>query len=227
MKLNEMKILHVDDELEIRKMMKVILEDDVKEFYSAKNGEEGYQLYQKYQPNIILLDISMPHVDGIQFARKIREHDLSVKIIMITAHSDLEKVLLATELKLTKYLIKPFFTEQLFGALNLAIEEMRNFTVTCNKNLQLKDSFSWNYQTNLLYKGNEEISLTPKERKILEVLFINLNTIVSYDTLLMKIWDDYADNHIDSLKTMMKNIRKKLPKNTIQNIYATGFKINI
>ncbi|MGB3750975.1 MAG: response regulator transcription factor [Arcobacteraceae bacterium] len=221
------KILHIDDEPEIRKMMRLILEDEVKEFYSAKNAQEAYDIYKEKKPDIILLDISMPYDSGIDFAKKVRKNDHSVKIIIITAHSDTEKLLLVTDLKLTKYIIKPFLAEQLFGALDQALKEIQDFTITNNKIIELQDSFTWNLKTKMLHHNHEVIKLTPKERKILEVLFTNLNTIVSYNTLLLKIWDDYADNHIDSLKTMMKNIRKKLPKNTIQNIYATGFKINI
>jgi len=227
MDLSAIKILHIDDEPEICEMMKMILEDEVKHFYSAKNILDAYEIYKEHKPDIILLDISMPYDSGIEFARKIRGNDHSVKIIIITAHSDTEKLLLVSDLKLTKYIIKPFFTEQLFGALNQALQEIRNFTVTNNKIIELQDSFSWNLDTKMLHNNNEVIKLTPKERKILEILFTNLNNIVVYDTLLMKIWNDYEDNHLDTLKTMMKNIRKKLPKNTIQNIYATGFKINI
>lgn len=227
MNLNAIKILHIDDEPEICQMMKMILEDEVKEFYSAKNTQDGYDIYKKHTPEIILLDISMPYGDGIEFAKKVRKNDHSTKIIIITAHSDAEKLLQVSDLRLSKYLIKPFFNEDLFGALKQALEEIQDFTVINNKIIKLQDSFTWNLKTNILQNNHEVIKLTPKERKILEILFTNLNTIVSYNTLLLKIWDDYEDNHIDSLKTMMKNIRKKLPKNTIQNIYATGFKINI
>ena len=133
-----------------------------------------------------------------------------------------------SDLRLTKYLIKPFFNEDLFGALNQALEEMQNFRVVSNKIIQLKDSFVWNLTTQMLYDDhNQVIKLTPKERKILGILFTNINNTITYDALLVEVWNDIENNHLDTLKTMMKNIRKKLPKNTIQNIYATGFKINI
>ena len=225
MKLNQIKLLHVDDEKEIREMMKCILGDDVKEFYSAKNGIEAYEVYQNKKPDVILLDINMPNCNGIEFAQKLRDNDHSTRIIMTTACSDVEKLLLSTELKLTKYLVKPFSTEDLFGALELAMQEIQNFSIIPNKIIHLKDKYLWNCRTQTLFNGSIEINLTPKEREILRILFSNLNNTISYDTLLMEVWDDFENCSIDTLKTMMKNIRKKLPENTIQNVYGTGFKI--
>jgi len=227
MNLNTIKILHIDDEPEICEMMKMILEDEVKKFYSAKNTKDGYKIYKEHKPDIILLDISIPDDNGIEFAKKLRKVDHSVKIIIITAHSDTEKLLLVSDLKLTKYLIKPFFTEQLFGALNQAIEEIQNFTIINNKIISLKNSFIWNIDTQILYDNNKVVNLTPKETKILEILFSNINNVVFYETLIAEVWDDYEDNHINTLKTMMKNIRKKLPKDTIHNVYGIGFKTKL
>jgi DNA-binding response OmpR family regulator len=225
MKLSQIKILHADDEQEIRTMMKLILKDEVKEFYSAKNGIEAFEIYQTQKPDIVLLDINMPDCDGIKFAQKLRKSDHSTRIIMITAHSDVEKLLLSTELKLTKYLIKPFSSLDLFGALEVAVQEIQDFSVIPNKIIHLKDKYIWNCKAQTLFQGSLEINLTPKERSILYILFSNINNTISYDTLLTEVWDDFESCSINTLKTMMKNIRKKLPENTIHNIYGIGFKI--
>ncbi len=225
MKLNQIKVLHVDDEQEIREMMKCILKDEVTEFYSAKNGIEAFEIYQNKKPDIILLDINMPDCDGIEFAQKLRKNDHSTRIIMITAYSDIEKLLLSTELKLTKYLIKPFGTQDLFGALELALQEIQNFSVISNKIIYLKNNYIWNCRAKTLFNGSSEVNLTPKERDILYLLFSNINNTITYDTLLMEVWNDFENYSIDTLKTMMKNIRKKLPDDTIHNVYGIGFKI--
>lgn len=141
MNLSQVSILHVDDEPEIRMVMKSILSDDVKAFYSAKNSTEALELYKTKKPDIILLDINMPNCDGLELAKQIRENDHSTRIVMITAHSDLQRLLLATELKLTKYLIKPFQSDELFNALSLALQELQKFNISSKKILQLKENY--------------------------------------------------------------------------------------
>jgi len=80
MNLGAVKILHIDDEPEICQMMKMILEDEVKEFYSAKNTQDGYDIYKKYRPDIVLLDISMPYGDGVEFAKKLEKMTIRLKL---------------------------------------------------------------------------------------------------------------------------------------------------
>lgn len=225
MKLENIKLLYADDDKELRESMKNLLEDEVSELYIANNGEDAYTIYKEKQPDILLLDINMPLINGLEVVKKIRQTDHNTRIILLTAHSGVEYLLPATELKLTKYLIKPFIGDQLFDALEIAATELESFQVITCKDLKLEDDFSWNFQQQTLYCKNEEIKLTPKEKKILHILFSNLNIVITYDKLLMDVWNDYEQSNIDTLKTMIKNIRKKLPKNTIQNIYGTGFKV--
>lgn len=225
MKFKNKKILFADDEPEIREIMSSILSDIVDELYIAKDGNEAYAIYKSKKPDIMLLDINMPNCSGIEMAKKVRESDHATRIIIITAYSDTENLLSATELKLTKYIVKPLTTEKLLEALELATQEISNFQTTNKKNIYLKENFIWNNDKQILLSGNIEINLTPKERKILHILFSNINNTITYDTLLIEVWEDFENYSIDTLKTMMKNIRKKLPKETITNVYATGYKI--
>ncbi|MDD2698498.1 MAG: response regulator transcription factor [Arcobacteraceae bacterium] len=224
MTLENLSILYAEDEEVLRDAMKLIIADSVKEFYLAKNGEEAYDIYHEKKPDILLIDINMPFMTGIEVVRKIRETDHTIRVIMITAFSDVENLLNATELKLTKYLVKPFFGHDLFDALHLAANELSNFQVISKKQLILKEKFIWDFSELLLTKDLKEIKLTPKEKKILNVLFSNPNSTISYDNLLLEVWEDFESYSLDTLKTMVKNIRKKLPEDTIQNIYGMGYK---
>ena len=227
MKLKNIKILFADDEPVILELMSSILSDIVDELYIAKDGIEAYEIYKDVKPDILLLDINMPNCSGLEMAKKVRESDHATRIIIITAFSDTDNLLSATELKLTKYIVKPLTTKKLLEALELATQEINNFHTTNKKNIHLKDNIIWNNDTQQLLDNNLEVNLTPKERKILHILFSNINNTITYDTLLIDVWDDTEYYSIDTLKTMMKNIRKKLPKDTISNIYATGYKIII
>ena len=127
MTLKSFKVLYAEDEEVLREMMNTIIGEEVKELFLAKDGKEAYEIYKEKKPDILLIDINMPYMKGIELVQKIRENDCTVRIIMITACSDIENLLTATELKLTKYLVKPFFSTELFEALNLAVTELSNY----------------------------------------------------------------------------------------------------
>lgn len=225
MNLESLKLLYVEDEKDLQDAMQSILEDEVDEFILAKNGEEGFNLYKKHSPHIMLVDINLPKLNGLDLVKKIRAQDQNTRIIMLTAYSDIENLLAATELKLTKYLIKPFDGDELFEALDLAVSELNKYNIITKTHLDMKENFTWDYSQNLLYQNNDEIRLTPKEKKILDILFSNLNSVISYDTILMDVWEDFEQYSLDTLKTMMKNIRRKLPKDVIENVYGIGYKV--
>ena len=163
-------------------------------------------------------------MSGIDVVRKIREEDHKLRVIMITAFSDVDTLLQATELKLTKYLVKPFYAHDLFESIKIATNELAQFQVIPTTKLALREEYSWDLEEYLLLKDNKEIKLTPKEKKILQSLFSNPNRTLTYDTLISDVWENFEGYNIDTLKTMVKNIRKKLPENTIQNIYGIGYK---
>jgi DNA-binding response OmpR family regulator len=199
----------------------------VARFIVASDGEEAYRLYNEYKPDVIITDINMPKIPGLDLVRMIRKNDYDTKVIVLTAHSDVELLLKATELKLTKYLIKPFSMKDLYEALEMVVKEKNNFKVTTTNIIDIKSGFLWDFQEKILLHNNEEIHLTPKEKEILNILFLNINSTVTYEMLMDDVWDDSELYSIDTIKTMIKNLRKKLPKDTISNVYATGFKVKL
>ena len=123
------KLLYAEDENDLRDAMKSLLADEFKEFLCAKDGREAYEMYQIHKPKIVILDVNMPYLQGTEVAQKIRETDSSTRIIMITAFSEVETLANIPELKLTKYLCKPFSGRELLEALNLASLEIENSQV--------------------------------------------------------------------------------------------------
>lgn len=124
LKLKDIKLLYVEDEDAIVKVMQRLLEDNVQELYIAKDGLTALELYEKNKPDIILADINIPKLNGLDLISKIREKDEDVKVILLTAYSDKEFLEKAADLKLIKYLIKPIVGKELFEALNQAIEDI-------------------------------------------------------------------------------------------------------
>jgi DNA-binding response OmpR family regulator len=221
----EFDILYVEDEENIRENYVRFLKKYFKHIYEAADGEEAYNIYKDKKPKVMLVDINLPKLNGIDLVKKIRELDYTIKIIMLTANADVETLLEATELKLTKYLVKPVNREQLKGAMDLVMKELTSFEIKAKKIIILKDGYSWDVENIELKVDAKTIMLTNKEREILKLLFSNVNIVYTYDEIIEHIWG-YDSDKVDALKTIIKNLRKKLPKDTIKNIFGVGYKIN-
>jgi two-component system, OmpR family, response regulator VanR len=207
--------------------MKNLLEFEIKNITCVDDGLKAFSLYKKLKPDLLITNINLPSLNGIDLIKKIRENDNSIKIIILTQESNIETLLEVSDLKLTKYLIFPTYGENLYEALAKVVHEIQSYSVIEHNILYFKDNYSWNFQEKALYQDLEQIHLTPKEKDLLEYFFQNKGFIISYDQLINNLWDDNDYVSIDSVKTMIKTLRKKLPKNTIHNIYGTGFKLEL
>jgi two-component system, OmpR family, response regulator VanR len=134
-------ILFVEDEDTIRENYVSYLKNYFQEVYEARNAEEALVIYKSKTPDIMIVDIHLPKMNGIELVRRIREKDYSTKVIMLTAFTDTKLLLDATSLQLTKYLVKPINRQELKDTLRLAINEIKSFTVTPNKNIALNDEY--------------------------------------------------------------------------------------
>ena len=105
--LKSKTILYVEDEIQIQKSVSLYLENYFDAVFVADDGEAALESYRKYRPDVVLLDINLPKRDGLSVAREIRDEDGKTKIVMLTAHTEKEKLLAATELNLCRYLVKP------------------------------------------------------------------------------------------------------------------------
>lgn len=220
-KISDISILIAEDESLLLHSMTEYLELFFTHVYSAENGIDAYHIYQKKRPSIIIADINMPRLNGLALIQKIRKNDLETKIIIISAHSDKEKLMQAIELHLVKYLIKPIQSNKLKELLLLQVEELRKSRTI----LFLKEGYHWNLTHKKLFVENQEVELKPKEQKVLELLAQHTNTSVSFIEIYNYLYEDqpqkeYSSNAITSL---MKRLRQKLPKETLKSSYGIGY----
>jgi len=220
-------LLYVEDEREVRRNYVDYLERFFQNVYEAEDALQGMKLYKSKKPSILIIDINLPGKSGIDFLKEIRKTDHTTKAIMLTANSDVETLLHATELKLTKYLVKPVSRSDLREAIVLAEEEILNYSILSNKIIKMKDSFSWDNENKKLLYHNEERGLTKKETELLTLLFSNTKKIFSTSDIIFELWYDIEESKNDSLKTLIKTLRKKLPKGSIKNIFGVGYKLEI
>ena len=222
-KYKNIKILYVEDDEIARENGIEYLENFFEIIYEASDAIKALQLYEKYQPDIIITDIQMPKLNGLEFVKRIRQKDKKTQIIIITAFCDKDYLLKAIELGLVKYLVKPVkekeFEEALFLCVNSLQEDNSNIV-----KLDV-DSYFDTFNKNLVIK-NEIIKLRTKELIFLELLIKNKNRYVSYEEIENYVWSDLVMTK-DALKTLVKNLKTKIPKDLIMNLTNSGYKIDV
>ena len=218
-------ILFVEDEEAIRSNYVQFLKRYYRKVYEASDGEAALEIYKNTKPNILIIDINIPKINGLELLKIIRTNDHTTKAIVLTAHSDIALLVKATELKLTKYLVKPVTRGKLKEALVIAQNELKEFTIISNSFVQLTDNFSYNIEKEELLHDNLPVYLTKSEVKFMTLMFLSKDKIFGYDDIIYELWDDYDSSKLNSLKTLIKNLRKKLPKYTIKNVFGMGYKV--
>ena len=217
------KILYVEDDEIARENGIEYLENYFELIYDASDAIKALQLYEKYKPDIIITDIQMPKLNGLEFVKRIRQKDKKTQIIIITAFCDKDYLMKAIELQLVKYLVKPVREKEFEEALFLCINSLENDESNIVKldNHTYFDTFNKN-----LISNNEIVKLRVKELVFLELLIKNKNRYVSYEEIENYVWNDNVMTK-DAIKTLVKNIKTKIPKDLILNLTNSGYKIGI
>ncbi len=225
--LNSLTLLYIEDDKDIQEIYLNFLEELVDTVYCANDGEDGYNLYLSHKPDIILLDINMPKVDGLTLAKKIRQIDKDVKIIITTSYSEQDKLLQAIELYLVRYIIKPIELDVLQDAIDKAIDEIEKSKDNTKVFLLDKDVL-WDSKHQLLTKNNKEVKLTKNERRLLELLSTDKNKVFTFFEIFDYLSYDDFDKEYDAnqIRALVKLVRKKIPKNAIMNVYGEGYRFN-
>ncbi|MDQ1341211.1 MAG: hypothetical protein QG567_2369 [Campylobacterota bacterium] len=122
--LKNIKILYVEDDLSVRSALSAIIKRRVETLITAEDGEDGYKKYLEHLPDIIITDIKMPIMDGIEMSKKIREHSKNIPIIITTAFSDTEFLLEAINTGINRFVLKPVDSRKLFESLERAAKEI-------------------------------------------------------------------------------------------------------
>ena len=222
--LKNLNILYIEDEKNIRLNIKKTLELFCENVFDAENILNAKEILTKQRIDIIISDINLPDMSGIDFVKEIRIRDKTIPIILLSAYTDKEFLLEATKLKLVDYLTKPINFKDLNNALQKCVEEILDssrYIITFKNNIQ------YNVSHNCLIDDNkkEEIRLTNKELDLLNFLIKNNNRVCSADELKSVIWDDYLEATDSALKNLLNKVRKKIGKESIINISGVGYKL--
>jgi DNA-binding response OmpR family regulator len=161
----------------------------------------------------------MPKENGIEFIKKVRIEDSKTRVIIASAHTDLEYMLDAAQLHLIKYIIKPITEEKLMDALSTFVKSH-----TKNQLYTLDTNIIFDFNKSIIKDHNEELQLTKKENHFLKLL-LSKNRIITYEEIENKIWDDEFVMTQNAVRLFIKNLRKKLPSKMIKNVQGIGYKV--
>ena len=219
-KLNAFNVLYVEDEDGIRNNIEEILKHLFKEVSTAKNVSDAYKKYIQNKPDLIITDIKMGNETGLDLIKRIRQTDSKTRVIVTSAHTDLNYLLEATQLHLIKYIVKPITNDNLMEALESFIKSYDD-----NKIYNLNENWIFNSSKSIVSNGNEEFILTKKESIFLKLL-ITKNRVISYEELENAICDDDSIMTSNAMRLFVKNLRKKLPDNFLKNMQGIGYYYN-
>lgn len=227
--LKPITLLYIEDDQDIQAIYLDFIKTYVQTLHLANDGEEGYEAYLVYKPDIILLDINMPKLDGLSLAKKIRKHDKKVKIIITTSYAEQETLLQAIELYLVKYILKPINFDELKNALEKAIEEYREEEDDSKGEIfSLDPNTLWYKESEKLYSHNCEVRLTKNERRLLSLFSTNKDKVFTFFEIFNHIsYDNYEKEYdANQVRALVKLLRKKVPKESILNVYGEGYRFN-
>ena len=221
--LKNFTVLYVEDEEMVRKNAVEFLRRICKSVLEAKDGKEAIKIWSEEKPDIIITDINMPKLNGLDMAAYIRAQDKEVQIIVATAHSDTDYLLRAVELQLVKYIIKPITKEKLTRALEMSIELIEDKS---KFNIQLSSSCSYNAYEKTILNDDKEIKLTKNETLFLDLLAHHHSRVVNYEEIENAIWA-YEGMSQDAIRSLVRGLRKKIPEGAVENISGVGYKITL
>jgi DNA-binding response OmpR family regulator len=219
--LKEFKVLLVEDESNIAKLLKDAIGDYFFSFTLAKNGQEGLEKMKTIKPDIIITDIMMPKLDGLAMTEKIKQIDESIPVIVLSAFSEKEKLLNAIDIGITKYFIKPFDPDEVLEylvSLAIKLDKKRVFKLS-------EDLYFDRNKNNLFDKNDKIINLTKREKDFLYLLIKNHPNSVSVEKIKKTLWEKEEATD-ERLRTFIKRIRAKTSKTLIKNISGQGYLIS-
>ena len=222
------RILVVDDEPQIRRIMRVALTGAGYEVDDAKTGEEALGRMRDFRPDLVLLDINMPGMGGLAACRAIRS-EANVAIIMLTVHNTEAAKVEALDAGADDFVTKPFSTPELLARIRAAL---RRLPVTQSSPSRLRiGQLTIDFAARTVAQGSTSFHLTPKELDLLRHLTQHANEAVSHRELLQAVWGpDYGDQ-VDYLRVFIKSLRKKIEPNPDSPQYITtepwvGYRFN-
>src|SRR5690606_3385594 len=214
MTLANQRVLVVDDEAPIRRYLRAALGAQGLTVYESASGEEALQAVLSHRPDIIILDLGLPGINGIEVTRRLREWSQTPIIILSVREAEQDKIA-ALDAGADDYLTKPFGTGELLARMRVALRKQPS---AANEPVFQSGGLTVDFSRRLVMVNEKEIQLTPTEYDLLKVLVTHAGKVITHHQLLRQVWGDgYDDMHI--LRVNISNLRGKIEPDASRPTY--------
>ncbi len=222
------KILIVEDEESIRKFIKISLKREKFEVFEASSAEEGLQKTLQETPDVIILDIMLPGMNGFEFCEKLKKQNESIGVIILTARGqDVDKIMGLT-FGADDYMVKPFNPLELTARINSLLRRIKH-TNKEESNFINSREFKIDLYSKKIFKNDIELDLTPKEFLLMKMFIQNPSKALSRDELLNVVWGYEYMGDTKIVDVNIRRLRSKVEKNPsepqyIETVWGTGYR---
>ena len=218
--LKNLTVLLVENNSDSRKIIYDILIDNFEKVITAQNGDECLKKFKKYNPNMVITDVFMPIIDGLDMAKCIKEISKDTPIIILSTHCEKETLLKAIDVGIDKFLIKPIMP----GDFLETIENVAKNKIETTNIIKIGNGYSFNKIKRVLIREGVEISLTKKELAFVSLLIKRFGTLVLHDEIKSVVWVGESVTEA-AIRTFVKRVRDKVGSSFIKNVPGLGYKI--
>jgi len=214
--LKDKSALYVEDELDVLKNISTLLSGFFKHFYTASDGLQALEQFDRKHVDLILVDIELPKMNGIELIKQIRETNQDILVVIISAYTKTDYLLESVELGLTKYIVKPLTSKKIHTLLDVV-----NKHFSLNDMILLSPGIELDKHASVVRYDKEEYALSKKELDFLMIMASQ--RMVSYDEI-SSLWEDTVPTE-NAIRSYIKHLRKKLPAGVLKNRNGIGYYI--
>lgn len=223
-------LLYAEDDIEALEDTKFLLKREFSEIYIASDGQKALEHYKTHKPDVILLDINMPKLTGLQVATKIKQIDNNAQIIFLTAYSQSENLLDAIKIGTSSYLVKPFKVQELKDAIKKITSTLKPKVVNDGK-ISLTNDFFWNQNSFELFYKDRPLVITKNEMELIKLLVSNRNRFYEAHEVALYLGKENDSIGHNNIVQLISRFKKKILKQLeveeffIESIYGRGYRI--
>lgn len=222
------KILIIEDDRSVQLLLKRIFEHHHYKLNIVSSGEEGLFEIKNFNPDLLILDLGLPDIDGLEVIHKAKLI-CNVPILVLSARADSGEKVACLDLGAEDYVTKPFDADELLARIRVLIR--RHMKMNCQETRYTNGSLMIDYEAHKVYVERQEVHLTPIEYRLIVLLSRNTGKALTYNYILKEVWGHVLESELPSLRVFMTTLRKKIeqdPKNPkyIQTHMSVGYQMN-
>lgn len=214
MELKEAKILIIDDEPQIRRLLRYILEEKNFKLAEADDGKEGLMQVNNFRPDLILLDLGLPDIDGQEVLKLIKEVS-HTKVFILSVRNSEQDIVWALDNGADDYIVKPFNTNEMLARIRVALRNINTEDGSIS-DILTNGHIVLNNISHVVTNSDKPVKLTATEYKLLNLFFKNIGRVLTHQYILKEIWGNPFGEQFQYLRVYVGQLRKKLEKNPQQ-----------